>query len=48
MIASITIGFSRIKVAIKVIRSAFSDEEAKQFNEVSGLFYQIWFSRSRA
>lgn len=37
MIASMIVDFSRIKVAIKVIRSAFTDEEVKQFNEVSGL-----------
>lgn len=37
MIAPITIDRSRIKVAIKVIRSAFTAEEVKQFNEVSGL-----------
>jgi hypothetical protein len=37
MIASMIIDFSRFKVAIKVIRSAFTDKEVKQFNEVSSL-----------
>lgn len=36
MIASIIVDFFRIKVAIKVIRSAFPAEKVKQFNEVSG------------
>lgn len=31
------IHFTRIEVAIKVIRSAFTDEEVKQFNQVGGM-----------